>query len=77
MRSGKLVATVKAGTAAKKARTVACGNLLSKERPHGSPALSRLDIFAGALDSLGLRAQLAASAVSAWEGAILDVKTPF
>ena len=74
---GKLVATVKAGTAAKKARIVACGNFLGKERPPGSPTLSKSDIFAGALDSLGLRAQLAASAVSAWEGAVLDVKTAF
>ena len=74
---GKLVATVKAGTAAKKARTVACGNFLNKERPPGSPTLSKSDIFAGALDSLGLRAQLAASAVSSWKGAVLDVKTAF
>ena len=74
---GKLVATVKAGTAAKKARIVACGNFLGKERPSGSPTLSKSDIFAGALDSLGLRAQLAASAVSAWKGAVLDVKTAF
>ena len=51
---GKLVATVKAGTAAKKARIVACGNFLSKERPHGSPTLSKSDIFAGALDSPAL-----------------------
>ena len=42
---GKLVATVKAGTGKRKARIVACGNFLSREKAQGSPTLSRGDIF--------------------------------
>ena len=74
---GKLVATVKAGTGKQKARIVACGNFLSREKPQGSPTLSRGDIFAAGLDSLALRAQVAAASWKGWSGAIVDIKTAF
>ena len=60
---GKLVATVKACTGKRKARVVACGNFLGRERPQSSPTLARGDILAAGLDSLALmalRAQVAA-----------------
>ena len=74
---GKLVATVKAGTGKRKARTVACGNFLNREKTQGSPTLSKSDIFAAGLDSLALRAQVAAAAWWQWQGATVDIKTAF
>ena len=74
---GKLVATVKAGTGKRKARIVACGNFLNRERAQGSPTLSKGDIFAAGLDSLALRAQLAVASWRRWPGATVDIKTAF
>ena len=74
---GKLVATVKAGTGKRKARIVACGNFLSREKAQGSPTLSRGDIFAAGLDSLALRTQIAAAAWRSWPGSTVDIKTAF
>ena len=74
---GKLVATVKAGTGKRKARVVACGDFLSREKAHGSPTLARGDIFAAGLDSLALRAQLAAASWRAWKGGTVDIRTAF
>ena len=71
---GKLVATVKAGTGK---RIVACGNFLSREKLQGSPTLSRGDIFAAGLDSLALRAQIAAAAWQKWAGGTVDIRTAF
>ena len=74
---GKLVATVKAGTGKRKARIVACGNFLGREKSQGSPTLSRGDIFAAGLDSLALRAQVAAAAWREWKGGTVDIRTAF
>ena len=74
---GKLVATVKAGTGKQKARIVACGNFLGREKQQRSPTLSRGDIFAAGLDSLALRAQIAAAAWRGWGGYTVDIKTAF
>ena len=74
---GKLVATVKAGTGKRKARVLACGNFLSREKPQGSPTLSRGDIFAAGLDSLALRAQAAAASWRGWSGGTVDIRTAF
>ena len=73
----KIVPTIKAGTGRKKARIVACGNFLSKEKSRGSPTLSRSDVFTSSLDSLSLRLQLALASLKKWTLIAIDVKTAF
>ena len=73
----KVVATIKAGTGRKKARIVACGNFLSREKTRTSPTLSRGDVFTSSLDSLSLRLQLALASLFMWSVLAVDVKTAF
>ena len=74
---GVLVATVKPKTGALKARIVAAGNYLSKEKKIGSPTLNRKDLFASGLDVYSLRLLLAFGAAKGLEVACTDVKTAF
>ena len=73
---GKIVATVKPPNR-KKARLVACGNYLVRNKTKGSPALDRKDVYCANMDTFSLRAQLAIGGLQKGSAASLDVRTAF
>ncbi|CAE7662394.1 unnamed protein product, partial [Symbiodinium sp. KB8] len=73
---GKIVASIKPPFK-RKARFVACGNYLTRQKESKSPTLDRHDLYSAGLDSFALRTQLAIGAYKSWKCASLDVKTAF
>ena len=78
---GKLVATVKAPDAKRKARLVICGNMVDPEGPDG---LGQVDVkaakaqnYAGGIDATALRAVLRKGASRGWDIVTTDVRTAF
>ena len=73
---GKLVAAVKPPRRFK-ARLVACGNFLHREKTRKSATLDRTDLYCSNLDIFSLRIQLATGIQRGWRAASIDVKTAF
>ena len=73
---GKLVAAIKPPRRFK-ARLVACGNFLHREKTRKSATLDRTDLYCSNLDIFSLRIQLAIGAQKGWRAASIDVKTAF
>ena len=73
---GKLVAAIKPPRKLK-ARLVACGNFLQREKTKKSSTLDRTDLYCSNLDIFSLRTQLATGIQKGWKAASIDVKTAF
>ena len=73
---GKLVAAIKPPRRYK-ARLVACGNFLHREKTRKSSTLDRTDLYCSNLDVFSLRIQLLAGIQRGWKAASIDVKTAF
>ena len=73
---GKLVAAIKPPRRYK-ARLVACGNFLHREKTRKSATLDRTDLYCSNLDIFSLRIQLATGVHRVWKAASIDVKTAF
>ena len=73
---GKLVAAIKPPRRYK-ARLVACGNFLHREKTRKSATLDRTDLYCSNLDIFSLRIQLATGVHRGWKAASIDVKTAF
>ena len=73
---GKLVAAIKPPRKYK-ARLVACGNFLHREKTRKSATLDRTDLYCSNLDIFSLRIQLAIGVQKGWRAASKDVKTAF
>ena len=73
---GKLVAAIKPPRRYK-ARLVACGNFLHREKTRKSATLDRTDLYCSNLDIFSLRIQLATGVARGWKAASIDVKTAF
>ena len=73
---GKLVAALKPPRR-HKARLVACGNFLVREKCGRSSTLDRRDLYSAGLDVYSLRVQLCTGAHRLWKAASIDVRTAF
>ena len=73
---GKLVAAIKPPRKLK-ARLVACGNFLQREKTKKSSTPNRTDLYCSNLDIFSLRIQLATGIQQGWKAASIDVKTAF
>ena len=73
---GKIVASIKP-PGRKKARLVACGNYLVRNKTKGSPKLDRQDVYWANMDTFSLRSPLGLGALRGWSAASVDVKTAF
>ena len=73
---GKLVAAIKPPRRFK-ARLVACGNFLHREKTRKSSTLDRTDLYCSNLDIFSLRIQIAVGVQKGWRAASIDVKTAF
>ena len=73
---GKLVAAIKPSRRYK-ARLVACGNFLHREKTRKSSTLDRTDLYCSNLNIFSLRIQLAIGIQKGWRAASVDVKTAF
>ena len=75
---GKLVATIKALDAKRKARLVICGNLVPEEKTDLENLISvKAQNYAGGIDSTALRAVLRKGASQGWQIATTDIRTAF
>ena len=72
----KLVAAIKPPRRFK-ARLVACGDFLHREKTRKSATLDRTDLYCSNLDIFSLRIQLATGIQKDWRATSIDVKTAF